>query len=71
VNPPAPAPPEVVAPVALPVAPSSVDVELVTGPPASALRLSRRDFVVFGIGAGAGALATFVGLVIALSRKKE
>jgi serine/threonine protein kinase len=58
--------------------PAEIDVELVpTLRPASAaetprgLRLNRRDAVVFGIGAGAGALVTFMGYLIAqLSRPR-
>ena len=36
------------------------------GPP-----FSRRDFLTFGVGAGAGALVTFLGLLIALSGKRS
>jgi hypothetical protein len=54
---------------------STVDVELIPGAvltPTEApagLNLSRRDLLLFGIGAGAGSLATFLGCLLALSRK--
>jgi serine/threonine protein kinase len=59
-------------------APVEIDVELVPmSPPSSeqasvrGLHLNRRDAVVFGIGAGAGALVTFMGYLIAqLSRPR-
>ncbi len=55
-----------------------IDVELVPMPPPAVevekmqgLRLNRRDAIVFGIGAGAGAFVTFLGYLIAqLSRPK-
>ena len=50
-----------------------VDVELVPVSPVAApgkgmaaLRLSRREFLVFGLGAGAGAVATFLGCYFAI-----
>jgi serine/threonine protein kinase len=66
---PAPPAPKAVAP--------DINVELVPflPPPAppelTGARLTRRDFIVFGIGAGAGALATFLGCLFALSRRRE
>jgi serine/threonine protein kinase len=57
------------APAAKPV---RIDVELVPMDPSFAaakpgrwMRMSRRDAIVFGIGAGAGAIVTFVGYLIA------
>jgi serine/threonine protein kinase len=53
---------------------SDVDVELVlpgnARPVPSPWGLSRRDFVLFGIGAAAGSLATFLGCLVALTSKK-
>jgi eukaryotic-like serine/threonine-protein kinase len=46
-----------------------IDVELaptMAPQPLFGLPLTRRDFVVFGVGAGAGALATFLGCLVAL-----
>jgi serine/threonine protein kinase len=46
-----------------------IDVELAPTPapqPLLGLPLTRRDFVVFGVGAGAGALATFLGCMVAV-----
>jgi serine/threonine protein kinase len=67
----APAP----APVAAPV---TIDVELVpaapvavVAKPAQGLRLSRRDVLLFGVGAGAGAVVTFLGYLIARGGKNE
>jgi serine/threonine-protein kinase len=58
--------------------PVEIDVELVsTSPPTSdpvpgrGLHLNRRDALVFGIGAGAGALVTFVGYLIARLGRHE
>jgi serine/threonine protein kinase len=72
--------PPPVAPSSAPAAarPVEVDVELVPIPPPSSdretargLHLNRRDAVVFGIGAGAGALVTFVGYLIARLSRRE
>ena len=66
---PAPAPTRPPSGAAIPV----IDVELA---PASApqpvfgLPLTRRDFVVFGLGAGAGALATFLGCLVAVFSRR-
>jgi serine/threonine protein kinase len=57
--------------------PMKIDVELVPmAPPAEAkaakgLRMSRRDAIVFGIGAAAGAVVTFVGYLIARMSRQE
>jgi serine/threonine protein kinase len=68
-------PPPVAPPVAAPVAPPPmIDVELVAAPPpaalaaptTSALSLSRRDVVLFGVGVAAGAVAAVVGCFFAL-----
>jgi serine/threonine protein kinase len=63
-------PPATVEPTSAP----AIDVELLPGPsrikPAagfSANRLSRRDLALFGIGAGVGAVATFLGFLVALT----
>jgi hypothetical protein len=39
-------------------------------PPSRGTRLTRRDFLFFGAGAVAGALATFLGCLVALAGKK-
>jgi hypothetical protein len=50
----------------------AIDVELMpasqaaTTAPFSFTQLSRRDFAVFSIGAGAGAIATFFGCLLAV-----
>jgi serine/threonine protein kinase len=54
---------------------STVDVELVRGaksaqPAFSLKQLTRRDFAMFGIGACAGAAATFLGCLVALSTRQ-
>jgi serine/threonine-protein kinase len=58
--------------------PVEIDVEPVAMPllssdpvPARGWHLSRRDAMVFGIGAGAGALVTFVGYLIARLSRRE
>jgi len=51
-----------------------IDVELAptaAPQPLFGLPLTRRDFVVFGIGAGAGALATFLGCMVALLGRRS
>jgi serine/threonine protein kinase len=57
---------------------SSINVELVPAAPlhsspaaGGGLKLSRRDLVLFGIGAATGAAATFAGCLLALSTRKE
>jgi serine/threonine protein kinase len=58
------------------VAPPSVNVELVPLPPPPkplptvGPQFSRRDFVTFGIGVGAGALAMFLGCLVAVLGKR-
>jgi serine/threonine protein kinase len=70
----APAVPEV-EPVELAPADEDADVELITGPPAGGSKqpfdthLDRRDFVMFGLGVGAGGLAAGIGCWLALRRK--
>jgi serine/threonine protein kinase len=74
-------PPEAVAPAAARPAgeavPEKFDVELVPLDGVAApvkimgLSLSRRDFICFGIGAAAGALATFLGCLGALAGKRH
>ncbi len=56
---------------------SMIDVELMPLPlpgaaavPFSLKTLSRRDFALFGVGACAGAVATFLGCLVALSTKR-
>jgi eukaryotic-like serine/threonine-protein kinase len=67
-------PPAPVAPVA---APAEVNVELVPLPPPTAqpapvgLRLGRRDFLFFTVGAAAGAVVTLLGWLIARLSRKE
>jgi serine/threonine protein kinase len=64
------------APTAVPApVPAAVDVELVpvAGGPTPAAppgrRLNRRDMIIFGVGAAAGALASFIGCLFALRGK--
>jgi hypothetical protein len=68
-----------IVPVAAPVAPAEaipeIDVEIVPDPAAPGktilgLPLSRRDFAVFGIGALAGSVVTFLGCLVALHGRK-
>jgi hypothetical protein len=71
--------PNVAPPTAAPVAvPAPINVELVPLTPSSAetktargVGLSRRDILLFGIGACAGAAVTFVGAVIAYVGRRE
>ncbi|HBI45746.1 MAG TPA: hypothetical protein DDY78_23275 [Planctomycetales bacterium] len=66
----APAPVRPPSGAAIPV----IDVELAptaAPQPLFGLPLTRRDFVVFGIGAGAGALATFLGCMVALLGRRS
>jgi serine/threonine protein kinase len=65
----------IAAPVLESASASTIDVELVRGsksaPPAFSLKqLTRRDFAMFGIGACAGAAATFLGCLVALSTRQ-
>jgi serine/threonine protein kinase len=63
----APAPVRPPSGAAIPV----IDVELAPPTPLLGLPLTRRDFVVFGIGAGAGALATFLGCLVAVFGRRS
>jgi serine/threonine protein kinase len=63
--------------VAEPASVSTIDVELLPGgvkssvPPRFSLnQLSRRELAMFGIGAGVGAVATFLGFFVALSTRR-
>jgi serine/threonine protein kinase len=56
---------------------SEINVELLPVPPAAAgkagphgLSVSRRDMIVFGLGVGTGALAAFLGCLLALTRSR-
>ncbi len=77
-RPPTPVTVEPIIPVAAPVeAGAEIDVEIVpdaAGPPPGrtvlGLSLTRRDFAVFGIGALAGSIVTFLGCLIALHFRK-
>ncbi len=71
-----PAVPPTASPVAV-AAPAEVNVELVSLPAAAppkaapALRLDRRDFLFFTVGAAAGAVVTLLGWLIARLGRKE
>jgi serine/threonine protein kinase len=68
--------PPVGPPQAAPVAVPAINVELAPLPPAPkplptvGPPFSRRDFVTFGIGVGAGALVTFLGCLVAVFGKR-
>ncbi|HZY91090.1 MAG TPA: serine/threonine-protein kinase [Gemmataceae bacterium] len=63
----------VAAPAVAVAAPVEINVELVPLPPSAApgLRLGRRDFLFFTVGAAAGAVVTLLGWLIARLGKKE
>jgi high-affinity K+ transport system ATPase subunit B len=47
-----------------------VDLTAIEAKPVRVLHLSRREMVVFGIGALLGAVVTFVGAVLAFTRRE-